>query len=88
MNDTMIVTYDPFAMESRVTVVKGSDNEQMSVVSDIDILAENLVTLAYKYQVYNIKTHAPLAITAEIKRQVSNLENQNYSENKIVVEGI
>lgn len=86
--NSIIVSYDPFAMESRVTVINGELNEQVSVASDIETLAQDLVALAYKYDTYSVKTQAPLAITAEIKRQVNTLENNIYSENKITVEGI
>ena len=86
--NSIIVSYDPFAMESKVTVVHEDFNEQVSVASDIETLADNLVALAYRYDTYNIKTHAPLAITAEIKRQVETQEGRRFSENKIKVEGI
>lgn len=88
MNDAIVISYDPFAMESRVTVVRENSNEQMNVASNMEDLTENLVNLAYKYNIYTVKTHAPLAITAEIKRNIAMLENKNYSKNKIIVEGI
>ena len=86
--NSIVVSYDPFAMESRVTVIHGDFNEQVSVASNMESLVEDLVALAYRYNTYNIKTHAPLAVTAEIKRQITALENNRYSENKITVEGI
>ena len=86
--NSIVVSYDPFAMESRVTVIHGDFNEQVTVSSDIESLVADLVALAYRYDTYNVRTHAPLAITAEIKRQITALENTRYSENKITVEGI
>lgn len=86
--NNIIVSYDPFAMESRVTVIHGDFNEQVSIASDIESLVESLVPLAYRYDTYGIKIHAPFAVTAEIKRQVEALEMRRFSENKITVEGI
>lgn len=86
--NNIIVAYDPFALESKVTVIHDDLNEQVSIASDIESLSQNLVALAYKYDIYDIKAHAPFAVTSEIKRQVNMLESKNYSENKITVEGI
>lgn len=84
----LIVDYDPFAMESRVTLVEDGKRNQIKVASSIESLTEHLVAYSYDNNVYDVRVHAPLAITNEIERQVSTLENMTYSENKIKVEGI
>lgn len=84
----LIVDYDPFAMESRVTLVEDGKRNQIKVASSIESLTEHLVAYSYDNNVYDVRVHAPLAITNEIERQVSTLENTTYSENKIKVEGI
>jgi hypothetical protein len=80
----IIVDYDPFSFESRVTVVKNDKQEKVVVRSELNELAETLVSLSYKYDEYNIKTRAPYAITSEIRRLIDELD----SKNKIIVEGI
>lgn len=88
MNNALIVSYDPFAMESRVSVMTDGHQEQVNVCSNISDLASKLITLAYSNNIYNIKVHGPFAILAEIKRTINEYEHNVYSENKITVEGI
>lgn len=84
--NAIIVDYDPFAMESRVNVIKEGKHEQLGVASSIENLANDLVALTYQYNIYSVKVNAPLATTNEIKRQVNALESTTYSANKIQVE--
>lgn len=84
----IVVDYDPFAMESRVNIIKDGKHEQVSVASGLEELANSLVALTYQYNIYSVKVNAPLATTNEIKRQVNALESTTYSTNKIQVEVI
>lgn len=88
MTDAIIVNYDPFAMESVVYIARDSQQNQMKVCSDLEKLAGALIDIAYGHDIYNIKIHAPFATTGEIQRLITNLEQNIYSENKIMVEGI
>lgn len=88
MNDAIIVNYNPFAMESAVYIARDGQQNQMKVCSDLERLAGTLVDIAYGHDIYDIKIHAPFATTGEIQRLVTNLEQNTYSENKIIVEGI
>ena len=88
MNDAIIVNYNPFAMESAVYIARDGQQNQMKVCSDLEGLAGTLVDIAYGHDIYDIKIHAPFATTGEIQRLVTNLEQNTYSENKIIVEGI
>ena len=88
MTDTIIVNYNPFAMESVVYIARDGQQNQMKACSDLEGLAGTLIDIAYGHDIYNIKIHAPFAITGEIQRLVTNLEQNMYSENKIIVEGI
>lgn len=88
MNDAIIVNYNPFAMESVVYIARDGQQNQMKVCSDLEGLAGTLIDIAYSHDIYGIKIHAPFAITGEIQRLVTNLEQNIYSENKIMVEGI
>lgn len=88
MNNAIIVNYDPFTLESRATIINGDEHEIQIVSSNVEELSRSLVILAYKHDIYNIKTHAPLAVTTEVKRRVNEFENNAYSANKITIEGI
>lgn len=88
MNNALIVSYDPFAMESRVSIMTNGHQEQVQVCSDINELAEQLVGLAYSNNIYEIKIHGPFATVCEIKRTVNEYEKNQYSSNKILIEGI
>ena len=88
MTDAIIVNYNPFAMESIVYIARNGQQNQTKVCSDLEGLAGTLIDIAYGHDIYNIKIHAPFATTGEIQRLVTNLEQNMYSENKIMVEGI
>ncbi len=90
MNEiTIIVDYDPFAMESRAYIMNGGNRqESYAVESDIPALAEKLIYMADTHKVYNIKIHGPLAIMYEIKRAIGECEMKTYETNKITVEGL
>lgn len=82
----IIVSYDPFAMESRVTLFKNGKQEQVDVCSDIPELTNSLVNLAYANNIYSVRVRSPLAIYTEIERTLKELESTQYAENKIEVE--
>lgn len=87
--NAIIVNHDLFAIESRVSIVREDGyQEQVSVCSEIDKLAEELVSLAHKYDIYSIKVNAPFAVASEIRRAVKEDEKNMYSCNKITVDGI
>lgn len=88
MMNAIVVDYDPFAMESRVSIVQEDSKETVRVCSGIEELSDVLVGFAYGKNVYSIKVSGPLAITSEIKRMVQNCEKNLYSKNQITVEGI
>lgn len=90
MNSTaLIVDYDPFAMESRMYVVKdGKHTDRYTITSSIPELAEKLVQYAKELNIYDIKVRGPFAITGEIQRSVAQHEMRTYNENKITMEGI
>ena len=76
-------------MESRAYVMRENGKEESYVVaSSIPELAEKLVNVAKKHQVYNVRVRGPLAIMSEIKRSISIYEMKTYEENKITVEGL
>lgn len=88
MNDALIIIYDPFAMESRVTVYKDNRSFYTTVASDIHELAEKIVPLAYEKDVYNLRISAPFEIVQEMRDTIKTIENGKFSENKLVIEGI
>lgn len=87
-NDVVIIDYDPFAMESRVSICKEGKREHVTVYSTIDELTNGIIGLAYQHNIYDIKIHGPFAIACEIRKEVNRSEQNQYSQNKIKVEGI
>ena len=85
MNDVIFVNYDPFAMDSRITIY-GENQEQKMVSSNIDELSETLVDLVDANHIYNLRIHAPLALYTEISRNVKELAQAKYSINEITME--
>lgn len=88
IESAIIVNYDPFAMESKVGIMQDGKKEYVKIASSLSSLANDLIVLSYKYDIYKVKIAAPFTIMSEISRQISELEKTNYSINKIVVEGI
>lgn len=83
--NTIIIDYDPFAMESRVSILQDGDREHASVYSSLEELVSGVIELAYGHDIYNIKMNGPFAIASEVSRMVKQLERTQYSENKINV---
>lgn len=85
----LIVDYDPFNMESRIAYMCASEKQDTyRVTSSIPELVEQIIGLANKLQVYNVRVNGPLAIMSEIKSKVAECEMTLFSENKITVEGL
>lgn len=83
--DTIIIDYDPFAMESIVSICQEGKREQTNVFSSIEELVDGIIRLAYEHNVYNVKMNGPFAIASEVNKMVKQLEKNQYSENKINV---
>lgn len=81
--NTVVIMYDPFAMESRISLIQEGRHEQVSVASNIEELADATVSFAYNYGTNNIKVHAPLAIYGEIKRAIEAVEKNQYNKNNL-----
>lgn len=86
--NTIFMSYDPFAMESRVCISKNGIQQQVAVCSTLEELTKELVDLAYTNDVYDMKFQAPSFIIDELKSQIYSYEARNYSTNKITIEGI
>lgn len=85
--NTIIVQYDPFAMESRLTIVR---NGQYSygVCEGVKELIDTLFETAYAENIYDIKLHAPPHIVEEISMQIKEKEKATYSKTTITIEEI
>lgn len=68
--------------------MKDGHRQQVKVCSDINELIGELIGLAYSNDVYMIKTNGPFAVIGEISRGINDSEKNQYSQNKITVEGI
>lgn len=85
-DEAIFVSHDPFAMESRVIVLKDNHQEQVKVCSEADELADAIIALSYENNIYNVRIHSPLAFFGEVRRNIEAKENTQYSVNKIKVE--
>lgn len=88
MNNAIIVNYDPFAMKSDIYVITDGEQYRAHVSSDMRRLADDLIRIAYGRNIYSIKVNASSTTIEEIKKLVSNFEQNMYSNNRISIEGI
>ncbi|MCM1324370.1 MAG: hypothetical protein NC218_09420 [Acetobacter sp.] len=88
MTDAIIIDYDVFAQESRLYIMKNGERSSSQIASDIHTLASDVIGVAQKTGIYNVKIHAPFAFMSEINRQIKQLEMTTYAENKIMIEGL
>ena len=86
--ETIFIDYSPFTQDSIVYIDRDGVREKMSIKSDVNAVAQELLALAYKYNIYSVKIAGPFAMTSEFSKQIAELEQQIYSVNKINVEGI
>ncbi len=87
--NVIIVNHNLFTLESKVSIIKEDEyQEQVSICSEVDKLAEELVSLAHENDIYSIKVNAIPAVADEIRRAVEEDEKNVYSCNKITVDGI
>lgn len=85
----LIVDYDPFNIDSRVSLMQDGQKQDMyRAPSNVPELAERLVSIANELKVYSIRVRGPLAIMSEVKNKVAEQEMMQYSEHKIIVEGL
>lgn len=83
--NTIIIDYDPFVMESRVSILNDGKREYANIHSSIEELPQNIIDLAYKNNIYDIKVNGPFSVATEIKERLKQYENTRYSTNKITM---
>lgn len=88
MNDTIVINYSPFTIDSIVAICKDGKKEYTRVNSYVVETINSIIGLAYQHDIYNIKVCAAPDIVQEISEGISKRENDKYSQNKITVEGI
>lgn len=88
MNEEIIITHDPFAMESRGIISQDGSTQPFSVPSNIQNMAAVITNLAYTKNIYNFKISALQETIEELTSQVNKHEQQVYSKNQIKIEGI
>lgn len=88
MNNAIIVEYDPFSKDSRVCLFTNEKRQDAMVSATLEELTENLVSMAYQNNIYDVHVHAPYYVIGEIERMVGEEELNVYSANKIQVRGI
>lgn len=85
MIDTIVVDYNPFAMESRVSIFRDGERGQSHVYSSIEELTNGIIDLAYGQNIYNVKINGPFDIANEVGRMVREYESTQFSINRINV---
>lgn len=86
MNDIFVVDYDPFGMDSRITVFQNGQSTILSAHSDIVDLADSLVSLSQEYGIYKMKVHATKNFFYELKRLTTEKEKNLYNNSRIDME--
>ncbi len=84
MKNTIIVSYNPFAVSSSVTIYnQGKVTEKVCMPSGIGELAYRLVSLSYAHEAYDLKIHAPEQFYKELSGTIEKEENRRYAVSKI-----
>lgn len=88
MSKSLLVQYDPFTMESRVAIFNEHVRDYARVCSTLEELTEEVITMAYENDIYDIKVCGPFGIASQLNKMVQQYELNKYSQNKISVEGL
>lgn len=92
MTDSVIVIdYDPFAMESRISKYQDGKMQYDLVSSDLEEIGTSVTKLAHTTGIFSVKIHAPFRVTDELTNIIQKYENNisEYSnEPKIEIEEI
>lgn len=74
MIDAIVISYDPFAKESRVMIMKDGMKTQVNVCSSLSELETEIMSLSYKYNIYVVKFHAPSMIIEEMSNRIKAID--------------
>lgn len=85
--NAIIIDYDPFGLESRVSIYRNGIQETLRVYSDIEKMAQAIIGVAYKNNTFEVKTNAPESFISGLSTIISDYELAQYSEQKIKVRG-
>lgn len=88
MFNCILVDYDPFAMESRLVLIKNGEHEYKQTTSDLEQLSRNVTNLCYNSNIFIVKVSAPFKISSVLTKFIQEIESKEYSNNKIEVEEI
>ena len=55
MFNCIFIDYDPFAMESRLVLIKDGQREYKQVTSDLEQLSRNVTNLCYNSNIFIVK---------------------------------
>lgn len=88
MFNCIFIDYDPFAMESRLVLIKDGQREYKQVNSDLEQLSRNVTNLCYNSNIFIVKVSAPFKISSVLTKFIQEIESKEYSNNKIKIEEI
>lgn len=88
IENALIVEYDPFSSESRITICKDGKRSYANAHSTIDDLARGIMALAYENNIFDVKVHGPFQIERKLDEVVRCYESSEYSVNNIKIGGL
>lgn len=84
MSNALIVQYDVFACESRVTACTEDKKKDLYVASNIPELIEELEKISNELNIYDVKVSAPHAFIEEMSRAAQ----RKYANSKLQIGSI
>lgn len=84
MFNCILVDYDPFAIESRLILIKDGEREYKQTTSDLEQLSKNITNLCYNSNIFNVKINAPFKVSSVLTKFIQETD----SNNKIEIEDI
>ena len=88
IEDRLIVEYDPFIMQSRISILKDGKRSYTTSFSTIEDLSRTILKLAYEKNLYNVMVHGPFGVERQISKTVQTYEKNQYNANKINIGGL
>lgn len=86
--NNIIVSYNPFAVQSIVSITKNGQETTTQLPSNLGEMCYKLVSLCYANDAYSLSIHAPKNFYEEIERTIQGEESRRYSNTKIEVDKI
>lgn len=77
----IILAYDPFTFESRIAIIEGEYIHYVNVSSEIDEAVDNLISIAYENNIFDVQIAGPFRVAEKIKELIK----EKDPSNKIII---